>query len=252
MLRYQLKNTFCTPAMAVAILVQCLIMLVGLYPRVDADLVYDLEHSTTLGYGWLLISVTSVLPLCFFLHYGGRKQASCMAVSRSSYRAYIKASAWNAILSGMAVAFCACLLFTGICCICVREAAPFFGDGMGADEYGVWGWLTQHPTLRYAAMCGIYTIHGGLWPVISLCCFGFTENTYLSVAIPFAFRTILNYLAQMLGLIMLSPVMTRLFSTAASQLPWGGFPYLAGYVGLVWAVCIGSWVLRLRREVHLG
>lgn len=79
-----------------------------------------------------------------------------------------------------------------------------------------------------------------------------TENTYMSVAIPFTLRTILNYLAQMLELTMLSPVMTRLISTSAAQLPWGGFIYLLGYVVLVWCVCIGSWVLRLRREVRGG
>ena len=73
-----------------------------------------------------------------------------------------------------------------------------------------------------------------------------------SVAIPFTLRTILNYLAQMLELTMLSPVMTRLISTSAAQLPWGGFIYLLGYVVLVWCVCIGSWVLRLRREVRGG
>lgn len=48
------------------------------------------------------------------------------------------------------------------------------------------------------------------------------------------------------------PVMTRLISTSAAQLPWGGFIYLLGYVVLVWCVCIGSWVLRLRREVRGG
>lgn len=252
MLRYQLKNTIFTPAMAVSIFSQCLFMLAGLYPMANADMVYNLQQSMTLGYGWLFISVTSVIPLCFFLHYSGRKQTFYMAVSRSSYRTYIRVSALDAILSGMAVAFIACLLFTVICYIWSDGVTPFFGMGMGAQERGVWGWLTQHPLLRYTAMCGIYTIQGGLWPVISLCCFGFTENTYLSVAIPFTFRTILNYLAQMLGLTMLSPVMTRLISTSAVQLPWGGFPYLVGYVGLVWAVCIGSWVLRLRREVRLG
>lgn len=88
--------------------------------------------------------------------------------------------------------------------------------------------------------------------MVSLSCFGFTENTYMSVAIPFTLRTILNYLAQMLELTMLSPIMTRLISTSAAQLPWGGFIYLLGYVVLVWCVCIGSWVLRLRREVRGG
>ena len=175
-----------------------------------------------------------------------------MAVSRSTYRTYVRASALNAVLSGMAVAVGAYLLFTIIYNIWSSDMTPFFGVGMGAQEDGVWGWLTKHPELRYAAMCGIYMIQGGLWPMVSLSCFGFTENTYMSVAIPFTLRTILNYLAQMLELTMLSPVMTRLISTSAAQLPWGGFIYLLGYVVLVWCVCIGSWVLRLRREVRGG
>ena len=252
MLRYQLKNTIYTPAMAAAILVQCFFMMVGLYPKANADMVYNLQQSMTLGYGWLFISVTSVVPLCFFLHFGGRRQEIYMAVSRSTYRTYVRASALNAVLSGMAVAVGACLLFTIICGIWSSDMTPFFGVGMGAQEDGVWGWLTKHPELRYAAMCGIYMIQGGLWPMVSLSCFGFTENTYMSVAIPFTLRTILNYLAQMLELTMLSPVMTRLISTSAAQLPWGGFIYLLGYVVLVWCVCIGSWVLRLRREVRGG
>ena len=66
MLRYQLKNTIYTPAMAAAILVQCFFMMVGLYPKANADMVYNLQQSMTLGYGWLFISVTSVVPLCFF------------------------------------------------------------------------------------------------------------------------------------------------------------------------------------------
>lgn len=65
MLRYQLKNTIYTPAMAAAILVQCFFMMVGLYPKANADMVYNLQQSMTLGYGWLFISVTSVVPLCF-------------------------------------------------------------------------------------------------------------------------------------------------------------------------------------------
>ena len=85
MLRYQLKNTIYTPAMAAAILVQCFFMMVGLYPKANADMVYNLQQSMTLGYGWLFISVTSVVPLCFFLHFGGRRQEIYMAVSRSPY-----------------------------------------------------------------------------------------------------------------------------------------------------------------------
>ena len=57
MLRYQLKNTIYTPAMAAAILVQCFFMMVGLYPKANADMVYNLQQSMTLGYGWLFISV---------------------------------------------------------------------------------------------------------------------------------------------------------------------------------------------------
>lgn len=110
MLRYQLKNTIYTPAMAAAILVQCFFMMVGLYPKANADMVYNLQQSMTLGYGWLFISVTSVVPLCFFLHFGGRRQEIYMAVSRSTYRTYVRASALNAVLSGMAVAVGACLL----------------------------------------------------------------------------------------------------------------------------------------------
>ncbi len=252
MLRYQLKNTIVTPAMVVAIFGQCLFMLVGLYPMANTDMVYNLQQSMTLGYGWLFISVTSVIPLCFFLHYGGRRQAAILAVSRSRYRAYLKASVLDAILSGMAVALVACLFFTVFCFVWCEGGTPFFGAGMGAQESGVWGCLAQRPLLRYIVMCGIYTLQGGLWPVVSLSCFGFTENTYLSVALPFTLRTILNYLAQMLGLTMLSPVMTRLVSTAAAQLPWGGFPYLLGYIVLVWVVCIGSWMLQLYKEVRFG
>ena len=55
MLRYQLKNTIYTPAMAAAILVQCFFMMVGLYPKANADMVYNLHQSMTLGYGWLFI-----------------------------------------------------------------------------------------------------------------------------------------------------------------------------------------------------
>ena len=109
MLRYQLKNTIYTPAMAAAILVQCFFMMVGLYPKANADMVYNLQQSMTLGYGWLFISVTSVVPLCFFLHFGGRRQEIYMAVSRSTYRTYVRASALNAVLSGMALAL-ACFL----------------------------------------------------------------------------------------------------------------------------------------------
>lgn len=98
MLRYQLKNTIYTPAMAAAILVQCFFMMVGLYPKANADMVYNLQQSMTLGYGWLFISVTSVVPLCFFLHFGGRRQEIYMAVSRSTYRTYVRASALNAVL----------------------------------------------------------------------------------------------------------------------------------------------------------
>lgn len=252
MLRYQLRNTILTPAMAVAVLGQCAFMLVGLYPKANADMMYNLQQSMTLGYGWLFISVTSVVPLCFFLHFGGRRQEMYMAVSRGTYRTYISASVLNAALSGMAVALGACLVFTIICGIWSGDVTPFFGVGMGAQEAGAWEWLTKHPELRYAAMCGIYMLQGGLWPMVSLSCFGFTENTYMSVAIPFTLRTILNYLAQMLELTMLSPVMMRIVSTSAEQLPWGGFIYLLGYVGLVWCVCIGIWVLRLRREVRIG
>ena len=50
MLRYQLKNTIYTPAMAAAILVQCFFMMVGLYPKANADMVYNLQQSMTLGY----------------------------------------------------------------------------------------------------------------------------------------------------------------------------------------------------------
>ena len=58
MLRYQLKNTIYTPAMAAAILVQCFFMMVGLYPKANADMVYNLQQSMTLGYGWLLERVS--------------------------------------------------------------------------------------------------------------------------------------------------------------------------------------------------
>lgn len=188
MLRYQLKNTIYTPAMAAAILVQCFFMMVGLYPKANADMVYNLQQSMTLGYGWLFISVTSVVPLCFFLHFGGRRQEIYMAVSRSTYRTYVRASALNAVLSGMAVAVGACLLFTIICGIWSSDMTPFFGVGMGAQEDGVWGWLTKHPELRYAAMCGIYMIQGGLWPMVSLSCFGFTENTYMRGSFQMGYR----------------------------------------------------------------
>ena len=57
MLRYQLRNTILTPAMAVAVLGQCAFMLVGLYPKANADMVYNLQQSMTLGYGWLFILV---------------------------------------------------------------------------------------------------------------------------------------------------------------------------------------------------
>lgn len=150
MLRYQLKNTIYTPAMAAAILVQCFFMMVGLYPKANADMVYNLQQSMTLGYGWLFISVTSVVPLCFFLHFGGRRQEIYMAVSRSTYRTYVRASALNAVLSGMAVAVGACLLFTIICGIWSSDMTPFFGVGMGAQEDGVWGWLTKHPEIGRA------------------------------------------------------------------------------------------------------
>lgn len=252
MLRYQLKNTLLTPTMAVAVFAQCFFMLTGLYPMINPDLVYDLQQSMTLGYGWLMICVTSVLPLCFFLHYGGRRQTLCLAVSRSSYRVYIKSVILTAILSGMAVALGACVVFTFLCMLLCKDGAPFFGAGLGAQLSGVWGWLSQHPGLRYAAMCGIYTIQGGLWPVISLSCFGLSQNAALAAALPFTLRTILNYLAQMLELTLLSPAMTRLVSTAAVQLPVGGFVYLLLYVLLIWCVCIGVWLFHLHREVRRG
>ena len=135
MLRYQLKNTIYTPAMAAAILVQCFFMMVGLYPKANADMVYNLQQSMTLGYGWLFISVTSVVPLCFFLHFGGRRQEIYMAVSRSTYRTYVRASALNAVLSGMAVAVGACLLFTIICGIWSSDMTPSATVHLGSYRY---------------------------------------------------------------------------------------------------------------------
>ena len=154
MLRYQLKNTIYTPAMAAAILVQCFFMMVGLYPKANADMVYNLQQSMTLGYGWLFISVTSVVPLCFFpsLRWQTAGDLYGCFPQHLPYLCKSICTERGSFWYGGAVG--ACLLFTIICGIWSSDMTPFFGvgwaprrtvygDGQGLDNLWVFGLKTN-------------------------------------------------------------------------------------------------------------
>ena len=87
MLRYQLRNTILTPAMAVAVLGQCAFMLVGLYPKANADMMYNLQQSMTLGYGWLFISIIFAYGTVF--HSSRHPHTDWTAESHARYDTHI-------------------------------------------------------------------------------------------------------------------------------------------------------------------
>ena len=84
MFRYQIRNIIKTPATAISILGLYLFMLISLYPRVSADLMYNYHNAFALGYGAIFIPVAVVLPICFFLHNIGVKQSEQLLLIRGS------------------------------------------------------------------------------------------------------------------------------------------------------------------------
>lgn len=252
MLRFQLKNTILTPATTVSILGLYLFMLVSIYPHPSADLLYNYQYVTQIGYGSYFIPVVTVIPICFFLHNTGSAKGIQFSLIRSKLSVYSSTTLLNAVLSGMAVTFGAFMLFTLTCLVYSPEGPPYWGHGLLEGAYGedFYSAFFDHPAKLYSIMGAVYTINGAMWPVISLLYFSLIPNQYVVVAIPFILKSLFAFAAQMLDWYYLDPGQLMLFGAVAAELPCGGLPYMVGYIGTVILLCGAVWVIRTYRKVR--
>ncbi len=253
MLRFQFRNIIITPAAVISILGLYLFLIVSLHPRLSADLMYNYHYAIALGYGIMFIPVTSVLPICFYLHQIGIKQSEQLLLIRSSLLSYARSSILSAIASGMTVTLGAFLLFTITCCLYSPTGAPYIGLGMySVESYGgtIYAKLFDYPTALYALMGAIFTLNGAMWPMVSLLCFTFTKNQYIVASIPFIMETVLAYIGGLLSLYYLDPGQLKLFGSVSAHWAGGGIPYALGYIGSVILLCGSIWTIRKYREVR--
>lgn len=253
MLRFELKNIILTPATLIAILGLYLFMMVSIFPNPYNDIVYNYQYATQLGYGAYFIPIAVVLPICFFLHHSGREKDAQFALIRSRLSSYTSATVFSAVLSGMVVTMCAFILFT-ISCFFVHsaEGPAYFGNGLMENSYAFdyYSRFLTHPILLYFIMGVIYTINGAMWPVISLLCFSFTTNQYLTVAVPFVLRIVVGFIAEMMEWFFLDPSQLQLFGGVSASWTGGGIPYMVTYIILVILLCGITWSVRTYRKVR--
>ena len=252
MLRFQLRNTILTPATAISILGLYLFMVVSIYPYPTADLMYNYQYVTQIGYGSYFIPVAAVIPVCFWLHYAGAEKGRQFSLVRSRLSAYTSSTVFTAVLSGMTVTLSAFLLFTLTCLIYSPEGTPYIGLGLLKGSYGTafYSKFFDHPVALYAIMGAIYTVNGAIWPIISLLCFSFTANQYVVIAVPFIIKALVAYIAQSFCWYYLDPGQLMLMGAVAAELPGGGIPYMLGYIGIVTLLCGGTWTIRTYRKVR--
>lgn len=247
MARFYLKNTLCSPAMAVGILGLCLAMIVG--TSFTSDVLYCYEYSISLGVTTFFIPVAAVLPICLLERQMGRGQIRHICLLRSGCRSFSTGAMVGAAVSGMAVMLGAYLLFTAFCW--VYSPSPYLGEGLGGYSSAFQDMLTAHPLLHYLVCGFVFTINGTIWPAISLLCFSFTSNPYVALAAPFIFKNAVSYLTQPAGLYYLDTAQL-LLRGVASQLPLGGIPYVLLYSAVVVLFCGIVHGCRVKREVRHG
>lgn len=253
MLRFQFRNIIITPVTLISILSLCLFMIVSLYPRLSADLMYNYHYAITLGYGTKFIPIATVLPICFYLHHIGVRQSEQLLLIRSGLFHYTRSSILAAMASGMAVTMGAFLLFSITCFLYSPAGTPYIGIGMysiESDGGTIYAKLFDHPAALYALMGTIFTLNGAMWPIVSLLSFSFTKNQYIAVSIPFIVKTVLSYIGGGLRLYFLDPGQLKLFGSASTEWFGGGIPYALGYTGIVILLCGGIWTVRKYREVR--
>lgn len=253
MLRFQFRNVVVSPATAVAVVGLYLFMMFSLYPSPSADIMYNYHYAVALGYGAIFIPVAVVLPMCFYLHNIGGKRSEQFLMIRSRVSSYIRATALTAIISGMVVTLTAFLLFTITCLIYSPEGTPYIGLGLysiESDGNGFYAAFFDHPLLLYVLMGAIFTLNGAMWPMVSLLCFSFTTNQYIVVAVPFAAKIAIGYIAGLMNLYYLDPGQLMLFGSVSTEWIGGGIPYAAGYIGGVILLCGAIWAVRKYREVR--
>lgn len=251
MLRYYLRNTVLSPAMIVAIIGVYLAMLAGAYPFYSSDLLYNYQHTISLGFVGFFIPVATVLPICYFQHMLTAGRATQFCLMRSRKKAYASAACASAVISGMLVMAAAFVLFTISCLIYSPQGTPYLGKGLFQYSGTFYQSLLSRPLLMYVLMGAVFMLNGAIWPMISLLCFSFTSNKYLVVSIPFILRTVLGYIAQPLQIYALDPAQL-LLKGIAIQWTGGGIPFLLLYCGAVTLVCGGIWTFREYRRMRNG
>ncbi len=253
MVRFYLKNTVLSPATLVGMLGLWLGMLAG--TDFMEDLLYCYEYTIGLGVAGFFLPVATVLPICLLerqMNAGIR--GLCLA--RSSRRSFSFGAVLGAVVSGMAVALGAFVLFTVFCAL--YNPHSYFGDGMAYNGQSVFSQvplyaaLYEHPVLHYLTMGGVFTLNGSLWPAISLACLSFTSNQYLALAAPFVLRVVTGYFAQSFQLFFLDPGQLLLKVGIMSFTFGGGIPYILIYCATVILICGILWSMSVTRRLRHG
>lgn len=252
MLRFQIRNIILTPATAVSILGLYVFMLISIYPSPVADLMYNYQYATLIGYGSFFIPVATVIPICFFLHHGGSQKGANFLLIRSSLSRYTSITVLNTLISGMVVTVSAFLLFTLTCLLYSPMGTPYIGLGLLEKKNTTYFYYQfyDRPGLIYLIMGMIYTVNGAMWPMISLFCYSFTANQYIIIAVPFIVKSLVAFIAQSFNWYYLDPGQLMLLGGVSSYLPGGGLPYMFFYISLVSLICGGVWIMCTYRKVH--
>lgn len=252
MLRFQIRNMILTPATAVSILGLYIFMIASSYPFPVADLMYNFQYATLVGYGSYFIPVASVIPVCFYLHHGGAQKDVNFLLIRSRLSRYTVTTILSTLLSGMVVTMSVFLLFTISCILCSPEGVPYIGMGLLEKENVTYFYYQfyDNPIIIYLILGGIYTVNGAMWPMLSLVCHSFTSNQYVAIAVPFIAKALAAFVAQSLQWFYLDPGQLMLLGGVSSYLPGGGLPYMFGYIGVVSLFCGGIWMACTYRKVR--
>ena len=249
MLRFYLRNTLLSPALIVGIIGLLIAMLVG--SDFDNDLLYCYQYTIALGVTPFFIPVATVLPVCFMQKQMNTGNIRYICLMRSNRRSFSGGALLSAVLSGMAVMLGAFLLFTVVCCIRCPSGTPYFGNGLFFYQTSFYDALLKQPGMLYLLMACIFILNGTIWPAISLSCFSFTSNQYLSLALPFVVRTGTGYFMQSMGWFYLDPAQL-LLKGVANQLPAGGIPYVLLYCAVVVVFCGILWNYSVKRRLYHG
>ena len=249
MVRFYLKNTVLSPATLVGMLGLWLGMLAGTF--FTEDLLYCYEYPIGLGVAGFFLPVATVLPICLLerqMNAGIRD----LCLARSGRRSFSFGAVLGAVVSGMAVALGAFVLFTVFCAVYTPGA--HFGGGMTeffSSKIPIYAALNAHPALLYLTMGGVFALNGSLWPAVSLACLSFTSNQYLALAAPFVLRVAMSYFAQSFQLFFLDPAQL-LLKGVMSLTFGGGIPYALLYCATVILLCGLAWSMSVTRRLRHG